>query len=184
MTPKMSQNTVTDVTALYTYNIDLLTQILNVIEVLQHQAAATFNYAQAVGPHLRHVIEHYSAFLHAIAQDVVCVDYDARDRNLAVQNVPAITLSKIHDLIDQFRALAEQNALSLDHPVRTRLKSGLTGEQDFLVASTIGRELLFLSSHTVHHFALVSRYCRDAGVDLGHDFGKAPSTIAFERRTD
>jgi hypothetical protein len=50
-----------------------------------------------------------------------------------------------------------------------------------VVPTTLGRELLFLSSHTVHHFALVAQYCRAAGVEPEQDFGKAPATRAFER---
>jgi hypothetical protein len=34
----------------------------------------------------------------------------------------------------------------------------------------------------VHHFALMAHYCKLAGVDLGPDFGKAPATVAFERK--
>jgi hypothetical protein len=52
----------------------------------------------------------------------------------------------------------------------------------FSTLSTLGRELLFVSSHTVHHFALVAHYCKTAGVDLGADFGKAPATMAHEHR--
>jgi hypothetical protein len=62
------------------------------------------------------------------------------------------------------------------------LQAGNAGELTVTVETTLGRELMFLSSHTVHHFALVAQYSKAAGVDLGHDFGKAPATVAFERK--
>ncbi len=175
----MSKNA--EVSELCTYNIELLKQMSGVIDLLQQQASETFNYAQAVGPHLRHVIEHYSALLNTVHGEGRCIDYDARERNLAIQNVPVVTLAKIQNLIDQFEALAAEPELQPDQPLQTRLRSGLAGEREFIVSTTLARELLFLASHAVHHFALVGHYCNDAGVELGHDFGKAPSTIAFER---
>ncbi|NIP97468.1 MAG: hypothetical protein GWO24_30170, partial [Akkermansiaceae bacterium] len=41
----------------------------------------------------------------------------------------------------------------------------------------LGRELQFLVSHTVHHFAMIGGICRALGVALEDDFGVAPSTI-------
>jgi hypothetical protein len=49
------------------------------------------------------------------------------------------------------------------------------------VPTSLGRELLFLESHTVHHMALLADYVRGLGVVLDANFGKAPATIAFER---
>jgi hypothetical protein len=66
-------------------------------------------------------------------------------------------------------------------PIQTCLKTGEAGDMELTVPSTLGRELLFLSSHTVHHFALLGNYCKAAGVEMGADFGKAPATVAFER---
>ena len=152
-----------------------------VIELLQHKAPVGFNYSQAVGPHFRHVLEHYAALLHTLAQDSFCVDYDTRARNESLQNIPARTLEKIQALIDQFKVLAAQKTVRPHQSLKTRLRSGLSGEETFTVESSLARELLFVASHTVHHFALVGHYCKQAGVEVGSDFGKAPSTIAFER---
>jgi uncharacterized damage-inducible protein DinB len=48
-------------------------------------------------------------------------------------------------------------------------------------ATTFGRELQYLLSHTVHHFALIGVMLRLLGVDPGSDFGVAPSTLRYER---
>jgi hypothetical protein len=45
--------------------------------------------------------------------------------------------------------------------------------------SSISRELQVLSSHTVHHFALIAITLRVHGVEIDSDFGMAPSTLRY-----
>ena len=45
--------------------------------------------------------------------------------------------------------------------------------------SSISRELQVLSSHTVHHFALIAMTLRMHGVEIDSDFGMAPSTLRY-----
>ena len=42
--------------------------------------------------------------------------------------------------------------------------------------SSVGRELQFLVSHTVHHSAMVAASCRVRGLPVSSDYGVAPST--------
>jgi uncharacterized damage-inducible protein DinB len=48
--------------------------------------------------------------------------------------------------------------------------------RDAFAASTPDRELQFLASHTVHHFALVALLLRLAGVSVPDGFGVATAT--------
>jgi len=48
--------------------------------------------------------------------------------------------------------------------------------------STIQRELQFLSSHTVHHFAIVAMILKIQGFETPDTFGVAPSTLKYENR--
>jgi hypothetical protein len=168
-------------TTLWHYNTSLVLQAARMIERLLTEVKAGFVYAQAVGPHVRHTIEHYQALLGALAVGEGCVDYDARLRDLRVQTDPTMTLAALQHLTASFATLAEDPHLHLDTPLTTRLQAGAKGELELQVKTTLGRELLFLSSHTVHHYALIGQYCRAAGVEMGHDFGKAPATVAFEQ---
>jgi hypothetical protein len=72
----------------------------------------------------------------------------------------------------------------LDTPVRVRGQAGLFGDRRYEVASTVGRELAFVASHAIHHFAMLAPHGRALGIDLPADFGKAPSTVAHERAVD
>lgn len=172
----------TQTQALWQYNRALLTQAMETVQRLQAQARPGFDYAQAVGPHLRHIIEHYQALLRALRPAARrCVDYDERERDLDVQSRSEATLQALRQLMAEMATQAQNPDWRLDLPLETRLRSGPAGEFEVVVPTTLGRELLFLSSHTVHHFALLGHYCKAAGVDLGPDFGKAPATVAFER---
>jgi hypothetical protein len=167
---------------LWHYNSALLIQATEMIERLQSGAASSFQYAQAVGPHVRHILEHYQALiLHLDSPDSPSVDYDARDRDRVVQSQPEATKARLRAVGARLDALATQPGLVLEMPIQTCLKTGEAGDMELTVPSTLGRELLFLSSHTVHHFALLGHYCKAAGVEMGADFGKAPATVAFER---
>lgn len=171
----------TSAPALWQYNAALLAQAATMITRLGAEAAADFVYARAVGPHLRHIVEHYLALVNALAAGDRCVCYDARSRDLRVQTDPSATLCALQELDERFAVLAQDQSLALQTPLVTRLLAGVRGEMELTVDTSLGRELLFLSSHTVHHFALLGQYCRNAGVELGHDFGKAPATMAFEQ---
>jgi hypothetical protein len=168
--------------SLWLYNHNLLGQAVTLIERLKTGATPTFNYSQAIGPHIRHIIEHYTALLVALGNTNGLVDYDARDRDMRIQSVPDATLAKLWELQATLRHFANTPGLhaNIQHPLVTRLQAGNVGELTIEVATSLGRELMFLSSHTVHHFALIGHYSKAAGVDMGHDFGKAPATLAFE----
>ena len=49
------------------------------------------------------------------------------------------------------------------------------------VSSTVARELMFAHSHMVHHFGIVKLLAEQQNVPVIDDFGKAPSTIAYEK---
>ena len=171
----------TPATSLWQYNAALLAQAAAMITRLREDAGADFVYASAVGPHLRHIVEHYLALVNALTAGERCICYDARNRDLRIQTDPSATLSALQELHESFAALAQDPSLGLETPLATKLLAGPRGEMELTVQTTLGRELLFLSSHTVHHFAPLGQYCRNAGVELGPDFGKAPATVAFEQ---
>jgi hypothetical protein len=78
-------------------------------------------------------------------------------------------------------ALSEGSGPALTSAVQVHGQAGLGGEFRFTVPSTMGRELVFLASHAIHHFALLQAHCKQHGVPTGETFGKAPGTVAHER---
>ena len=156
------------------FNCQVLDQALQVITA--HEGPQAPTYVGPVGSHLRHVIEHFEALL--LGAEHTVVDYDQRPRDRLLERCTVEARRRVLALQAQ---LAPGRPLPLERPLTVRGQAGLAGELGFAVASTIGRELVFVASHAVHHYALLQSHCRQQGLDLGADFGKAPATVAHER---
>ena len=133
-------------------------------------------FAGPVGSHLRHIIEHYDALLFPVQSGAV--DYDSRARNRELETQPAVANRRLQAL-----ALRLQDAPDtwLDKPVRVMGVAGTQGDFFFAAPSSLGRELAFVASHAVHHFALLRTHCQQLGLPTPTCFGKAPATVAHER---
>ncbi len=131
-------------------------------------------YKRGVGPHLRHCMEHYELFLEGVESG--SVDFDQRQRREDPQNDPRAMARWIRELIQGLENV-DPNVLS--KPLRVKMDCG-SEIADPWSGSSVLRELQFLISHTVHHFALVRMILLDQGVDVGADFGVAPSTLKHE----
>jgi hypothetical protein len=79
-------------------------------------------------------------------------------------------------IIARLEALAAQQ---LDSPILVKMNDG--EEKDNWNQSTMGRELQFLMSHTVHHYALVAIILKIQGCNCAEEFGVAPSTLRYQR---
>lgn len=132
--------------------------------------------ARPTGPHFRHVLEHYSCFLAGVGARRV--DYDSRPREAALEVDPAAASRRARELLDRLGALADTQ---LETPLEVRLECGEGTESDQWSRSTVRRELQFLLSHTVHHYALIGLLLDQQGIDPGPDFGVAPSTLRHWR---
>ena len=128
------------------------------------------------GPHFRHVLEHYSCFLAGLG--ALRVDYDSRPREAALEVDPAAARQRVLELIG---ALGAIDPAGLEAPLEVRLECGDGEESDQWSRTTVRRELQFLLSHTVHHFALIGLLLDQQGIDPGPDFGVAPSTLRHWR---
>lgn len=160
---------------LLAFNCAVLDQALQLIDA--YLARPALDFAAQTGPHLRHVIEHYSAFTEQVAGR--SVDYDARARDVSMERDPARARAQIERLQQQLRTRVTQPVAD---PIAVHLRGGLAGEENFVSFSTVERELLFLSSHATHHYALIRLHCLSLGIDTGADFGKAPSTVHHEHQ--
>lgn len=159
------------------FNRQLIDQALALVAAFDvHQAPA---YGQYTGPHLRHVIEHYEALLLREADSAVNYDRRARDRELESD----VRLARAR-LIALRQHLTGWPDAALEQPINVIGQGGVAGEFDFTTRSSVGRELVFLASHAIHHYALLQVYCAQHGVITDPHFGTAPSTVANELRTN
>ena len=161
---------------LLAFNQQMLDQALAVVR--HHADPNAPPFAGPVGAHLRHVVEHYGALVHGLSLGVV--DYDARPRDRQLETCPTLARDR---LLGLRRELGHWTPDMLDRPVQVLGQGGITGDFDFCVASSVGRELAFLASHAVHHFALLAEHLQRHGVPVPTHFGKAPGTVANEIAT-
>lgn len=82
--------------------------------------------------------------------------------------------------------LAAIDAHALDRPLKVRSEQPVDGIPEWC-GSTLHRELQFLVSHTVHHYALIVALLGRLSYELEPehaDFGIAPSTLAHWNEAD
>ena len=126
----------------------------------------------SIGVHLRHVVDYLDCLLTGL--DARSIDYTARRRCLDVETSPEAGLRELARCIE---------ALDKLDPRRERLAVDVRcDEGDAWVASTLARELHFVASHTVHHFALIRLTLAGLGHATPADFGVSPSTLAHRDR--
>jgi uncharacterized damage-inducible protein DinB len=123
------------------------------------------------GAHLRHVIDFYCSFLDGVSASRI--DYEARRRNETIERSRRAAAGAIRSIIQRLQALADEDRTVL---VRMEDADGLD-VRDCFMESSISRELQVLSSHSIHHFALIAMTLRMHRLEMDPDFGMAPSTL-------
>lgn len=132
-----------------------------------------------VGAHLRHVIDCFRCFQQGLESGQV--DYDARQRNAHIEKDRAVADRAMTEIIACLQGLAQGDA---GRSVRVKVDTAAWDDPSLhWTVSSVGRELQFLLSHTVHHYALIGLLLRQQGFDPGTEFGVAPSTLEFQGKT-
>lgn len=126
----------------------------------------------AIGEHVRHVLDHHQAVLRGLDDGIA--DYERRRRGWPGEIDPAIALGELDAVADRF---AQVRAGDLLRRVEVRCCID-PAQPPAVVASTVGRELLFAQSHAVHHDALIAVLLARHGIAPAPGFGLAPSTRA------
>jgi uncharacterized damage-inducible protein DinB len=160
-------------------NLALLRQGVALLESLPDAAyARQVGTGSSVGAQYRHVLDHYRCFLDGLAGGLV--DYDARGRDPVMETSTTAAA-------EESRRLGEELARTTDRPLAAplavRLAVAAEGDRPAPQPSSVGRELLFLLSHTVHHFAILRLLLEAEGIACDPELGVAPSTRAHRAAT-
>ncbi len=158
------------------YNVEVLEQALVLLNWFSAPDRAA-RYGTGVGPHFRHLIEHYEQFFEGMGERVL--DYDERRRDGTVEVDVAVARARFAAVIERLWKFSASDAIP--DTIAVLLCGGLDGAERFVTASTPSRELVFLASHAVHHYAIIKPLLIEEGCPLPRDFGKAPATIHHER---
>lgn len=129
-----------------------------------------------IGKHLRHIMDHFAAAAEA-ASTGISIDYDHRERNVPMERDPRVAMDAIAAVRARLRDAAGK---PMNTPVTVRVMLSGSGEEADL-RSSAAREIFFAMHHAVHHQAMMRAIAAEFGVDMDVDFGKAPSTLNYER---
>jgi uncharacterized damage-inducible protein DinB len=154
--------------------IEQCKQLLDLVEQQDYVASTTAS--ASVGAHVRHILDRYHCFFAGLQSGHI--DYDDRKRDKSIEtNLEAaqFALNSVARRIED-----PQLASSLRRSVTVR-ESVHFDEPAVEVETRIDRELMALITHSIHHLAIISLVIRPLGYTMEADFGKAASTILFER---
>ncbi len=98
------------------------------------------------------MIDAYRCFLLGLESGLV--DYDARERDRRIETDRDFAAGAIAQVIDRLAGLADP-VLEKDLRIQVDTAAWEQGK-DLWTRSTAARELQFLLSHTVHHYALIA----------------------------
>lgn len=159
--------------------IGLLQQVAGVIRRVDdhiYTAAHPASPRGSIAGHLRHVLEFYHCFLQGCTSGRI--DYNQRARDSRIEADRTYAGEQIANLIVRLR---EHSLVSGDRQLLVALE-GSIGVAVPVSISSVLRELDFLQSHTVHHYALIAMLLRLNGIEPGAEFGVAPSTLEYWAR--
>lgn len=182
-------------------NVALLDQGSELLARLDPELFGPDSDGSGVGAHLRHCLDFYRCLLAGLdgegegdgggdrpgggdspgAGELGRVDYDVRERVAEVETELATAAA----VLDELRAaLAGLRGKALERPLLVRVDDAVgRGADGGWQRSTFGRELQFLISHTIHHYAIIAMLLRGRGFEPGDELGVAPSTLAHRRRS-
>lgn len=132
--------------------------------------------SSSISAHVRHILDRLHCFFVGLAG--ASIDYDARKRDPKIeQNVEVATFvqESVARRIEQLWQLPFCNEL-----IGVK-ESVLSSGPEVEITSTLERELVGLITRSIHHLAIIALLVKPFGHQLGSDFGKAPSTIVYER---
>lgn len=151
---------------------DTLDQLADAIRSLtaEEYASRALRSSGSIGAHVRHCLDHVGAFERAIVTGDVC--YDHRERDTVVERDPRLGTSRLRRASARLR----QNDDGLLERPLVLLAQVADDGRSVRVPTTVGRELAFVISHTIHHSALVAVLLERAEHEVPDRLGLAPTT--------
>ncbi len=160
-------------------NIEVLQQVESFLQSLtaEQYIEISHNNQFGIGRHLRHILDMYSALQEGVLGGIV--DYDKRSRGSKIESDIMAAAEALQAMIAWM-----QQSFSVDATINIKTEINTSKTKSTTLASTISRELCYLSSHTVHHLAYMALLARSLGVKTDPSHGVAPATASYQRSQD
>ncbi len=154
--------------------IEQCEQILGMVS--QEVYVGTSRGSSSIAAHIRHILDRFNSFFFGLP--AAAIDYDARKRDKEIEHnleAACFALATIARRVEQFK----QTPFAKD--LITVKESVLPSCPAVEISSTVEREMMGLITHSIHHLAIIALQAKAFGYPLDDDFGKAASTLVYER---
>ena len=160
----------------------LLATVQQINHVIGQLSADDYSFAlpefegNSLGQHFRHILEFFQCLEQGVESGTI--DYAARQRNPVYEQRPDISAAAF----EAFSQALPRFDLAL--PVQVRAEFGSDVRPCY--ESTVGRELLFVYDHAIHHLAIIKigLVCRFPAVQADKNLGVSPSTVKARAKVE
>lgn len=163
----------------YVEVVEQAISLLNDISEADYQEVLTPHFSSSIGAHIRHIIDHFLALQSAAVSGEI--NYNKRNREGDVEQFPESALSACERINDWLHDTCQNQLLNRRVLVTTEIDISHT--KSTTCESTLERELVFVASHAIHHYALIRIIRNMQGKALPEFFGFAPATITHLTRS-
>jgi uncharacterized damage-inducible protein DinB len=151
-------------------HLDALAEVVERVNDLDYLARPSSGVSGSVGAHVRHCVDHVAALLDRTADGVMT--YDDPQRDTALERNRGLAAETLRGLAVRVREMAPRTG---DVPIALWTMLDRRGTRA-RVRTSLGRELVFVLQHTIHHEAVVAVLLAGRGRGVPGHFGLAPST--------
>ena len=157
-------------------------QLLSLLNDDQYTKGFKPAFQSDIGTHFRHILEHYQCFFNQLKGREFRFDKRPRDGRLETD------IDYAKSCVIEFIGLFQNLDISLfehDYTIAEQYSDdGANSDLICNVKTTLERELMFMQSHTVHHYAMIAAMTRSLGISPDEEFGVAIPTRNFTKQID
>jgi len=154
-------------------------QFLKTVTPSSYNKILTPYFTSSSGEHMRHIIDHFQSL--KLSNESGLVDYDLRNRKSDVESNKDFALQQLLIIKQWLLSLDEE---ILDRKLNIKTEVSLSENHSAYIISNFSRELVFITSHAVHHFSIISIAMQIQDLTLDVNFGIAPATATHLRNTE
>jgi hypothetical protein len=162
----------------YTAIVSQAVDLLDGIGLQEYQQKLPPHFPSCIGSHMRHIVDHFFALIDGYS----CghIDYNVRHRNNHIEQFPGAAIEAFERIS---KWLAQVPNQELDTALTVTSEIDVSRPLSTTCSSTLERELMFVSSHAIHHYALIRIMCSMQNRQVPKLFGYAPCTVSHINET-
>ena len=160
-------------------NLESIEQGENLILSLtakQYQYKATPLLNSSIGEHFRHISDSYFSLMEGA--ELGHVDFNRRRRGALVETRSEVALAELSQIKTWLLHINSDVNKTLSIKTEVALKATCVVD----ISSSLARELLFTSSHAVHHYAVIAVIAKLQNVGIDSGLGLAAATATNVRK--